>query len=33
MLIDNLVRTKRQEMARISPMSEQEVLDLYLEAV
>ena len=32
-LIDNLIRTKRQEMARLAPMSEQEVLDLYLEAV
>jgi glutamine synthetase len=32
-LIDNLIRTKRQEMARLAPLSEQEVLDLYLEAV
>ena len=32
-LIDNLIRTKRQEMARIAPLSDQQVLDLYLEAV
>ena len=33
MLIDNLLRTKRQEMAGVAKMDAQDVLDLYLEAV
>lgn len=33
LLIDNLVRTKRQELHYMSELSEQEVLDLYLDTV
>jgi glutamine synthetase len=32
-LIDNMVRTKRQEMAGVAALSEQQLLDLYLESV
>ena len=32
-LIDNLIRTKRQEMVGVATLSEQQVRDLYLEAV
>lgn len=33
MLLDNMIRTKRQEMAGVAALSEQAVLDLYLESV
>jgi glutamine synthetase len=33
MLIDNMIRTKRQEMAGVAALSEQAVRDLYLESV